>query len=131
MAILFLCLFRLRDEIQRDRVDTMPGVLRGKPFPLEYVAQVGLAIAANDLYPVSIRIRDPRYGSGYFVVEAGPAAMGVKLSGRVVQRRVAAPAHISTLLLVPVKFAGAGEFSAFVHDHPFFFRAQFIVLAFI
>eukprot|EP00636_Phaeomonas_parva_P012632 CAMPEP_0118854134 /NCGR_PEP_ID=MMETSP1163-20130328/2462_1 /TAXON_ID=124430 /ORGANISM="Phaeomonas parva, Strain CCMP2877" /LENGTH=199 /DNA_ID=CAMNT_0006786811 /DNA_START=780 /DNA_END=1377 /DNA_ORIENTATION=+ len=71
---------------------------RGEALPLEHVAQVAIALGANDLRPEAVLILDLGDGSGHTVVEGRPAAAAVELAAGVVERRAAASALVGAIL---------------------------------
>ena len=50
-------LLLLRHEFQREGVDAMPSVSRGKEFSSEYVAQMAAAVGALDLRSLTVGVR--------------------------------------------------------------------------
>ena len=60
---------------------SLTGVLVGHAFTEEDVAEVAVAIFADDFGARAINIADASHGSGDFVIEAGPAAVTLELVG--------------------------------------------------
>lgn len=106
----------------------MPCVFGRHPFALKNMAEMAATIGAYNFGAAHAQgvIHMPQHCSGKFVVEGRPAATAVKLVGRAVQRRVAAPANIYAAGFVIPILAGEGALGAFFSDHVFFFRCQFI-----
>ena len=69
---------------------------RGIALPLEHMAQVAAALAAQDLRPrhAERRVRVPGHGAGDGVEVGGPAAAGLELVRRAVERGVAGGAFL-------------------------------------
>ena len=57
----------------------MANVLFRQPFPFKYVPEMTLAVAADNLHTMSIRVRIPRDGSWYLVIKRGPSTATVEL----------------------------------------------------
>lgn len=93
---------RLKD--QRDRVDAVASIERGEFLPRENVAQMRLAMRAENLDAPAIGIGLPPERSRDFSIESGPAAAGAKLIIRRIERRPAIPAGIEPQLKVLVIF---------------------------
>lgn len=92
---------------------------RIEPFPLEDVAQVSAAVAANDLGPHHAKgaILVPRHGPGNAVEVGRPAAARVELVRGVVQGRVAPGAGVDACGgVVLVELASAGRFCALLAE---------------
>lgn len=73
----------------------MASVGRGMVLALEHVAQVSSATGTFNFDSNSVRIRQLPYGSRYFLIEGGPAATGIKLTGGFVEWGVTSPADIN------------------------------------
>lgn len=85
------------------------------------MAEVGLAVVANDFGSGSIGVGDSFDGTGDFVIKAGPATVGVKFVLGFVEWGAAAFAGVGAGFAVVVVFAGKGRFGAFVKNDGFFF----------
>lgn len=92
------------------------------------MAQVAPAITADDLSAMTVGIRNTCYSPGNLIIKTWPAAAGIKFILRVVQRRIATPAHVNTCLFVIGILARKRPFGSFMNDHSFFFRGQFVVI---
>src|SRR5688572_9899953 len=115
-------------EAHRERVDAVARVLGGDAFAEEDVAEVAAAVRALDFDAHAIRVRQAFDGAGDFVVEGGPAAVGVELVGAAVEWRVAATADVGAGLVEVVVLAGEGILGALVLDDAGFFGREFVVL---
>ncbi len=104
----------------------MAGIFRREAFAGEHMPEMRVTIGAYDFDPPAISIGNPFYRTGDFIVEARPAAMGIKFRIGRIQRGIAAPAHVESLLLVMQVLSRPGKFGAFVNDDPFFFWAQWV-----
>tara|TARA_B100001079_G_scaffold214952_1_gene189609 strand:+ start:575 stop:805 length:231 start_codon:yes stop_codon:yes gene_type:complete len=62
---------------------------------LEHMAQVSVTTLAQDFSPDTVGIRELLYSSFNFLIESGPTATGIKLTGGLVEWSVASPAEIS------------------------------------
>src|ERR1043165_6964186 len=82
------------NELHRDGIYTVSRVLCCKPLSPENMAEVGLAIGADDFYSVSVGVGNPCYRAWNFIIETWPSASRVKLVGRTVEWCIAAPAHV-------------------------------------
>ena len=91
MAVFLLTVF---DEFHRKRVNAVASVGRGMVLALEHVAQMSSAIGAFNFDSNPIRIRELLYSTFNLLVEGGPAAAGIKLTGGFVEWGVASPAVI-------------------------------------
>src|SRR5260221_4300038 len=120
---------RLRQELERDRVPAVAGVLRREPLADEDVAEVSAARGALDLDTLTVRIRDPVDGAFDLLIERRPPAAGVELRVRNVERRVAPPADVGALREEVVVRAGEWTFGALVHDHACLFRGELVHVA--
>jgi hypothetical protein len=65
-------------------------------FALEYMTQVSVTTCTQDFSSKAIRIRELLYSPFNFLIERGPSAAGIKLTGGFVEWSVAAPANISS-----------------------------------
>lgn len=100
----------------------MPDVLFRKPLTLEDMPEMGTASGALDFRSFPVCIRDPLDRSFYLVVEAGPAASGVELVLRSVERGFAPPADIDARLEVSLILSGERYLRPFVNYDLFLFR---------
>ena len=64
----------------------MPRVFGGEAFAFEDMPQMGPAGGADDFRPVAVRIGAAEHGAGHGVVKGRPAASGVELVARAVER---------------------------------------------
>ena len=111
-------------EIERQRIDAMTRVLRRQPLALEEMAQMTAATGAKNLRAVSVGIGCTPYRTGNRIVEARPAASGIELVLRTVQRRAALAAAIRALLVEAAVTAREGHFGGFVDNYASFFGGQ-------
>ena len=102
----------------------MPGVFGGKPFSVEDVAEVAVAVIAENLGAAPVGVGFAAHGTRYLVVETGPTAAAVELVGGAVERGVAAAADVRAGSFMQVILAGEGHFRAFPEDYPFLFRGE-------
>lgn len=126
-VLLRLCRFAIRDEKHGDAVDAVTGVFRGKPFAFKDVAEVATAVGANDFGAPTIGVGYALDRTGYFIVERRPAAVRFKLTGGMVKRCAALPAHVGSGFFVVGVLAGERPLGAFVEDNVFFFGGEFAV----
>ena len=75
----------------------MPRVFGGEAFAFEDMPQMGPAGGADDFRPVAVRIGAAEHGAGHGVVKGRPAASGVELVARAVERCAATPAGIGSV----------------------------------
>ena len=102
----------------------MPRVFGGEAFAFEDMPQMGPAGGADDFRPVAVRIGNPHDGPCDLVIEARPAASGVELVARAVERCAATPAGIGSVgLMVPVAPAER-RFRRAVGDDLFFVGSE-------
>lgn len=88
----------------------MPRVFWGEAFAFEDMPQMGPADGADDFRPVAVRIGAAEHGAGHGVVKGRPAASGVELVARAVERCAATPAGIGSVgLMVPVAPLNGGS----------------------
>ena len=90
----------------------MTSVGRGMVLALEHVAQMSSATGTFNLGPNSVRIRELLYSSFNLLIEGGPAATGIKLTGRIIEWSVAAPAMIGPRFIKIIVLTGKGRFCA-------------------
>lgn len=102
----------------------MACVFGSKAFAFKNVPQVGAARGTGDLRAPAIRIQAALNRAGYFVVEAGPAAAGVKFIFRPIKRSVAAPADIGSGFEKIIKFTAEGRLGALAFDYVSLFRSK-------
>ena len=86
-------------ECKRQGIDAMPRVFLGEAFAFEDMPQMGPAGGADDFRPVAVRIGAAEHGAGHGVVKGRPAASGVELVARAVERCAATPAGIGSAAL--------------------------------
>ena len=73
-----------RRKLQRDRIHTMPGILRRHVFAFKDVAQVGAAVGAEDFDTAAVGICLTANCAGDLIVKAWPAAEGFELVVRTI-----------------------------------------------
>lgn len=105
----------------------MADVFCSDALSLEDMPQMSSAILAEDLDAVPICVRFPTDGTVDFVIETRPAATGLELILRTIERCIALPAEIRSSGLIPQQFAGTGAFRSLVQDDSFFVRIEFVV----
>ena len=106
----------------------MARVLRRELFAEEDVAEVPVAIRAEDLDAVAVGVALAADGAGQFVVEARPAAVTVELVGRAIKRRVALAAEERARVGALRLLADVRSLGPFVQDHAGFVRREFVEL---
>jgi hypothetical protein len=106
----------------------MAGVLRREALPEEDVAQVSLAVGAFDLYPHAVGVRQSIHCAWDFLVERGPAAVGLKFVSGVIELSVAAAADINALLEEIIVLSGEGRFRSLGLDDITLFRREGIIV---
>ena len=111
-------------EHERDGVDAVARIFGRKAFARKDMPQVSAAAGTSDLRPSSVGIRRAPHGTGDFVVETRPAAPGIELVLRTVQRRTALAATVNPLSAMLVITARKRRFGTLVDDHTSFFRCQ-------
>ena len=112
-------------EFKRQGIDAMPRVFWGEAFAFEDMPQMGPAGGADDFRPVAVRIGAAEHGAGHGVVKGRPAASGVELVRRAVQRRATLFATVSSFSFKTVVFAGERRFGSFADDHALLLGSQF------
>src|SRR5580704_13626996 len=100
------CGGNLRDELEGYGIGTVPSVLRCEPLAEEDMAQVGAAVGALDLRPVSVRVGNPLDRARDLVVEGRPTAPRVELVFRTIEGRVASLADVRPRPEVALVLAG-------------------------
>jgi hypothetical protein len=88
------------------------------------MTQVAITLTAEDFDPVAIGVDFPTNRAGYFIVEGRPAAVGLKLVFRAIQRLITLATNVNAGIKVIVVFSGKRPFSAFLENDPRFFRRQ-------
>ena len=111
----------LGDEVHRDGIDTMAGILGGEAFAFEDVAQMAAAVGTDDLDTPAVGVQDACYGSFYLVIKAGPAAERVELVIGPIQGGVALFAGVEAGSVMHVVLASERTLCAFVDKDTFFF----------
>jgi hypothetical protein len=92
----------------------VPGVFFGDPLPFKNMPQVTIALTTEDFDPVAISIDFPANRAWYFIVEGRPAAVGLKLVFRAIQRLITLATNVNASIKVVVVFARKRPFSAFL-----------------
>jgi len=105
----------------------MTSIFVGHPLAGKNVAEVALAIRANDLYPTTICICMLVYCSGDLVIKTRPSAAGGKLILRFVQRLIALSADVCARHFVVIILAGKWTFRAFAKDNTSFVVGKRVV----
>ena len=67
------------DELHRDRIDAVPGVFVGEAFAEEDVAEVSVAVLADDFGTPAIGVGHATHAAFDLVVEARPTATRMEL----------------------------------------------------
>ena len=111
-------------EHERDGVDAVARIFGRKAFARKDMPQVSAAAGTGDFGTPAVGIRRAPHGTGDFVVETRPAAPGVELVLRTVQRRTALAATVNPLSAMLVITARKRRFGTLVDDHTSFFRCQ-------
>jgi len=94
-------------------------VPRRESFALEHVTEVPTASCTLDLDPLSIRVRYPTDRSGDLLVEGGPAAVGIELGIRPVERCPAALAFVRAGNELALVLSRERSLGPLVEDHLF------------
>ncbi len=113
-----------RDEPERDRVHAVPGVPGGEPLPEEDVAEMGPAGRAFDLGALPIWIREAPNRPRDLEIEARPAAAGIELVLRPVERSLAALADVRSLAGIVLVLARERSLRPSMDDDPLFLLGQ-------
>src|SRR5688572_33181218 len=108
----------LGHELEGNRVHAVSGVRRREPLADEDVAEVPATGGAFDLDPTAVRVRQPSHSTRDLLIERWPAATGVELRIRDVQRRVAPSADVRALDKEVVVLARERPLGALVDDDP-------------
>ena len=103
----------------------MPGVLGGETLSLEDVAEVPVAVAADDLG--SVAVWPPLYVVFDLVVEAGPATAALELLGGAVESGVALAAEIGACRFVVEERSCARVLCASQEDHAHLLSGECVV----
>lgn len=90
------------------------------------MSKVGAAVDTLNLRPRPMRVRQPLYRAGDFIVETWPAAVSFKLVLGTVQFGAAAFADVGTLLPERIVFARKRHLGALVNYYLFFFRRELL-----
>lgn len=114
-------LLLIGDKLHGDGVHTVASVGLRKPFALEYVAQMGATMGADNLDTHAIGIRYSLNGTLYLIVEGGPSAARIKLALRAVEGCTAALAHVGSLLEEIIVLTGEWAFGCLTNDYGLFF----------
>ena len=118
----------LGHEDQRDGIHAVPRALERVALAEENVAEVAMAVPAEDLGAPAVGICLAPHGAADLVVETGPTAPGVELVGRTVEGRVAPLTEVGTGQRVVLEFAGERALGAFLQDDVLLRGGQFVVL---
>lgn len=116
------------DELDRQAVDAVAGILFGQSFALKNVAEVATAVVAEDFDAAAVGITNFFNRAGHFVVETGPTAAGAELVLAIVKRGIATAANEDTVDLEVVILAGEGHFGAFVDNDAGFLGGKGVVI---
>tara|TARA_B110000285_G_C15133793_1_gene625441 strand:- start:527 stop:985 length:459 start_codon:yes stop_codon:yes gene_type:complete len=111
-----------------DRINTVPGVFFGDALAFEHMTQMAITLAAQNLNPLAIGIDFASNRTGYFIVERGPAAVGLKLVFRAIERLLTLAANINAAIKMIVVFSRKGSFSALLENDPRLFWRQWFSL---
>ena len=115
------------DKIHRDRIHAIAGVLRRKALAQKDMAQMAIALCAENFGTTPVRIRLLPYRRADLVVEARPAATGFELRRRFKKPGAAAPAGVNAFFVMFIIFAAEGRLGSLVNDNSLFFRTKFSV----
>ncbi len=118
---------KLVDQLQGDRIHTVPGILRRVAFSFKDVAQMSIAVGAEDFHPTPVGILLVAHRSGNFVIKAGPSAARIELIIRLIEFGIALAAQIGALVFVVFVFPGAGALGPLVQDDKLFGLVQLVV----
>ena len=117
--------FLHRNEMKREGIDAVAGILWCEILPCEDMPEMGIAVRAHYLCPAAIGIGYMLHRVWEFLIETRPAAARVEFRVRDIQRGCAAPADIRTfseeIIILPRKRC----LGPFVHDDAFLFRCQY------
>jgi len=95
-------------------------VPRCETFPFEHMAEVAPAPRALDLHTLSVRIGEATDRPRDLLVERGPAAVGIELVFRPVERGSAPLALVRSGLGLALVFSGERWLGPFVDDQPLY-----------
>lgn len=115
----------LRNEFQRYGIDAVAGVLRGESFAGKDVAEMASAGRTDDFGTDAVGIGPADDRTRYRIVETWPAASGIELVCRPVERSSALTADVCTGLPVVPVFAAERHLRSLVYDDMPFRFAQF------
>ena len=107
----------------------MASVFRGQSLAFENVTQMPATILTEDFDPVAVSVSLPPHSTFDFIVEARPAAAGLKLVLRLIQWCIAATTDVRSGCFIVEQFAGAGTFRTLSQNDPLFFGIELIVLS--
>ena len=105
----------------------MAGVLGSKAFSVEYMAQMSLALATDNLYTLSISISYFQHSAFNLVIEAWPATFRLKLIFRPIKWGMASFADIGAFLFIVQQSTRIGRFCTFINDNTFFLFSKRII----
>jgi hypothetical protein len=92
-------------------------ILISKALALKHMAQMAIAVSADNLYPPTIGIRLTPHRTLNLIIKTGPAAMGGEFVLRPVQRAITLFTAIETLGPVVGVLAYKWRLCALVQDH--------------
>ena len=105
----------------------MAYVLVRHAFAFKDVAKMSATVLAQNFNSATIGVGFAMDSAFDFVIETRPAATGMELVLRFVQRRIAATADVRAIGVVVGQFTRAGKFGPLVNDYVFFFLTEGIV----
>ena len=88
--------------------------------------KVSSALSAGDFSPPAVGVERPRNSAVDFVVKARPAAIGVELIGRAIERRITLTADKRADSRFVQQLAAKRQLCAFVDDDALFFVSQLV-----
>jgi hypothetical protein len=109
------------DESNGDGVDAVARVFIGEAFALEDVAQVCVAMSAENFCAPAIRIHMPLDTPWVLIIKTRPTTARMKFCFRRIERIIATPANERARRKQPVVLARERHLRALINDDSFFF----------
>lgn len=105
----------------------MPRIFLGKPFALEDVAQMSVAVITNNFNASAIGVGLTANGVGNLVIKTWPTTTRVKFVFGAIQRRIAPSTNIGPWGFVIVVLAGARSLGSLVQNYIRFGFVQWVI----
>lgn len=109
------------DESHRDRIDAVPSIFWRQTLAFEYVPQVPATIFAQNFDAAPVGIDLASHSTLEAIVEAGPAASGIKFIVRSIELGIASSTEIGADAIIVVQLTTSRSLGSFVDDDPSFF----------